>query len=357
MIGKIKFLNYKFLVLLISVVIFINSLIQKNFYIIFAYLISFITAIFFTNHGINFIKKFKLLQNIREEIPKTHLTKNKTPTMGGLFIVPLFLVITFFSDIQPITLKINFLITVLGFSLIGFIDDFLSIQNQRNLGLKSQDKLILQILIASFFIFFLSSNNLLNPNIYIFNNLIINIQEFIFPLSLLTIIGLSNSTNLTDGLDGLAGGCSAITLCGLGTEIILRGDKNLLIYSILSFCLSGICLGFLKFNKYPAKIFMGDTGSLSLGAIIGMICVITNSFFTTFIISGIFIFETLSVILQVTYFKITKKIFNKGKRLFLMTPIHHHFELKGINENKIVESFWIVNILLIIFSILLKKSF
>ena len=357
MIGKIKFLNYKFLVLLISIVIFINSLIQKNYYILFSFFISFITGNFFTKHGIYFIKKFRLLQNIKKESPSRHLTKDKTPTMGGLFIIPIFLLITFFSNIQPITLKINFLITVLGFSLIGFIDDFLSIQNQTNLGLKSQSKLILQILVTCSFIFFLRNDNLLNPNINIFNNISIDLKEFIFPLSLLTIIGLSNSTNLTDGLDGLTAGCSAITLCGLGTEILFRGDKNLIVYSILSFCLSGICLGFLNFNKYPAKIFMGDTGSLSIGAIIGIICVVTNSFFTTFIISGIFIVETLSVILQVTYFKITKKLFLKGKRLFLMSPIHHHFELKGINENKIVESFWIINIVLIIFSIVLKKSF
>ena len=122
-------------------------------------------------------------------------------------------------------------------------------------------------------------------------------------------------------------------------------------FSLLSFCMSGLCLGFLKHNKYPAKIFMGDTGSLTLGAIIGVICVTTNSFFTTFIISGIFVIESLSVILQVSYFKITKKFLKQGKKLFLMTPIHHHFELLGMKEEKIVEIFWLINIVLVIFSI------
>ena len=171
--------------------------------------------------------------------------------------------------------------------------------------------------------------------------------------SIITIISLSNSVNLTDGLDGLAAGCSSIVFCGLGTEILLNDNKTYLIFSLLSFCMSGLCLGFLKYNKYPAKIFMGDTGSLTIGAIIGIICVVTNSFFTTFIISGIFVIEALSVILQVSYFKITKKIFRQGKRLFLMTPIHHHFELQGIREEKIVEIFWLINIVLVIFSIVM----
>ena len=178
-------------------------------------------------------------------------------------------------------------------------------------------------------------------------------KNFVIPISIITIIALSNSVNLTDGLDGLAAGCSSIVFCGLGTEIILRNDENYLIFSLLSFCMAGLCLGFLRHNKYPAKIFMGDTGSLTIGAIIGVICVVTNSFCTTFIISGIFVIEALSVILQVSYFKITKKFFKKGKRLFLMTPIHHHFELQGLKEEKIVEIFWLINIVLVIFSIVM----
>ena len=160
--------------------------------------------------------------------------------------------------------------------------------------------------------------------------------------------------NLTDGLDGLASGCSSIVFYGLGTEIFITGQKELIIYGLICYAMSGLCMGFLKFNKYPAKVFMGDTGSLSIGATLGSIAILTNSFFTLFIISGIFIIEALSVIIQVSFFKITKKIFKNGKRVFLMTPIHHHFELKGIKEEKIVENFWKVNILLVVLGIVLK---
>ena len=168
------------------------------------------------------------------------------------------------------------------------------------------------------------------------------------------MVGLSNSVNLTDGLDGLAAGCSTIVFYGLGTEILLKGQEELIIFSILCYAMSGLCLGFLQFNYYPAKIFMGDTGSLSLGAVLGSISIFTNSFITLFIMSGIFIIEAISVIIQVGFFKITKKLFDNGKRIFLMAPLHHHFELLGIKERKIVESFWKINILLVIFGIVFK---
>ena len=127
-----------------------------------------------------------------------------------------------------------------------------------------------------------------------------------------------------------------------------------MIFGLICYAMSGLCMGFLKFNKYPAKIFMGDTGSLTIGASLGSIAILTNSFFTLFIISGIFIIEALSVIIQVSFFKITKKIFKKGEKFFLMTPIHHHFELIGMKEEKIVENFWKVNILLVVLGIVLK---
>ena len=152
----------------------------------------------------------------------------------------------------------------------------------------------------------------------------------------------------------MASGCSSIVFYGLGTEIFIKDQKELIIYGIIAYAMSGLCMGFLKFNKYPAKIFMGDTGSITIGATLGSIAIITNSFFTLFIISGVFIIEALSVIIQVGFFKITKKIFKNGKRIFLMAPIHHHFELNGIEEEKIVENFWKVNILLVILGIVLK---
>jgi len=177
---------------------------------------------------------------------------------------------------------------------------------------------------------------------------------FILPISFLVIVGMSNSVNLTDGLDGLAAGCSGIVFYGLGTEILMKQQQELFVFSILCFSMSGICLGFLKYNSYPAKIFMGDTGSLTIGAILGSISLLTNSVFTLFIFSGIFIIESLSVMIQVVFFKITKKLFHRGKRIFLMAPLHHHFELQGVKEQKIVESFWKINILLVILGIVLK---
>ena len=351
MTGKSNIFKYNFLIIIISFITLINSIYINNFYIFTFFIFSIISSTFTTKYGIKFIKKFNFLQTIRTEGPTSHLIKSKTPTMGGLFIIPIFFLILSGVNIFSFKIKLALLVTIFGFFLIGFIDDYLGIKNKTNFGLNSKEKIILQIIFSSFLIIFLFKNNLLNYELNLVNNLTIDLGNLIIPISILTIVALSNSVNLTDGLDGLAAGCSSIVFCGLGTEILLSNDKNFLMFSLLSFCMSGLCLGFLKHNKYPAKIFMGDTGSLTIGAIIGIICVITNSFFTTFIISGIFAIEALSVILQVSYFKITKKFFKKGKRLFLMTPIHHHFELLGIKEKKIVEIFWLINTLLAIFSI------
>ncbi len=351
MTGKSNIFKYNFLIIIISFITLINSIYINNFYIFIFFIFSIISSILTTKYGIKFIKKYNFLQTIRTEGPTSHLIKGKTPTMGGLFIIPIFFLILSGVSIFSLKIKLALLVTIFGFFFIGFIDDYLGIKNKTNFGLNSKEKIILQIIFSSFLIIFLFKNNLLNYELNLVNNLTIDLGNFIIPISILTIVALSNSVNLTDGLDGLAAGCSSIVFCGLGTEILLSNDKNFLMFSLLSFCMSGLCLGFLKHNKYPAKIFMGDTGSLTIGAIIGVICVITNSFFTTFIISGIFVIEALSVILQVSYFKITKKFFKGGKRLFLMTPIHHHFELLGIKEKKIVEIFWLINTLLAIFSI------
>ena len=350
MTGKSNILNYNLLLTIISFITLINSIYTDSYYIFILYFFSLTASNLSTKYGIKFIKKYNFLQTIRSEGPKSHFSKNKTPTMGGLFIIPIFFLIISGVNIS-LKFRLALLITIFGFFLIGFIDDYLGIKNKINLGLKIKEKLVLQTFFSSFFVIFLFNNNLIYKNINFFNGYTIDLKNLIIPISIITIIALSNSVNLTDGLDGLAAGCSSIVFCGLGTEILINNDKSFLMFSLLSFCMSGLCLGFLKHNKYPAKIFMGDTGSLTIGAIIGVICVATNSFFTTFIISGIFVLETLSVIFQVSYFKITKKLFKKGRRLFLMTPIHHHFELRGVKEEKIVEIFWLITILLVIFSI------
>ena len=356
MIGKIRNQSFKLLVFFISTTILIGSLYISNYSIFIIFCLSLLASIYSTKFGIYLITKLNLFQNIQKEILPKHSGKNSIPTMGGTLIIPLFLLIVLLIDFPSLLLKLILFFSVLGYFLIGLIDDLLSFQKKSNQGLSALQKFIPQSLIATLFIFSLKNNDILNFNLKTLNDTFFE-QSILLTIIFLLIVGLSNAVNLTDGLDGLAAGCSALTFCGLGTELLLRNDENLMVYIMISFSMCGLCLGFLKYNKFPAKIFLGDTGSLSLGAIIGLISVLTNSFYTTLVMCGIFIIETLSVICQVSYFKITKRFFLQGKRLFLMSPLHHHYELKGIKEKKIVDIFWIVNTMLVILVIVLKMHF
>ena len=355
MIGKIKTLNFKSLLILNTLALIVTSYLFKNFIYIGVYILFFFISLLATKNGLKGIKKLNLLQNIRAEGPTIHLKKSDTPTMGGIFMIIPFLIFLLILNINLDSLKLFLLlITIFGFFITGFLDDYLSIKNKENTGLKTKEKLILQSIISIIFILLAYEKGLINPLIQVSDSWEINLDIFILPISFLVLVGMSNSVNLTDGLDGLAAGCSGIVFYGLGTEILMKGQQELLVFSLLCYSMSGICLGFLKYNGYPAKIFMGDTGSLSIGAILGTIALLTNSIFTLSIFSGIFIIESLSVMLQVGFFKITKKLFHHGKRIFLMAPLHHHFELKGVQEQKIVENFWKINILLVILGIVLK---
>ena len=356
MIGKIKLSSFKSLLLVSLIVLIISTIHFQNIYISIFYFASLALSFFSIKYGIKVIKSKNLFQNIRVEGPKSHLNKSNTPTMGGIIIIPVFLLILSLTNFPGPELKLLLFFTIVGFFIIGLYDDFLSIKNKINQGLNVKQKLFLQIVLAIIFTIFAWKNNYINSIITIPFNYEIDIKGYIFPLSIFTIVALSNSVNLTDGLDGLAAGCSSIVFCGLGIEILLKNDPNFIIFSLLSFSMTGICLGFLAFNKFPAKIFMGDTGSLCIGSIIGIICVLTNSYLTTLIFSGVFIIETLSVIIQVSYFKITKLLYQEGKRLFLMSPLHHHFELRGNHETIIVENFWKTNILLVFLGIVFKIS-
>jgi len=355
MIGKIKKFNFKSLFILNTFALAVTSYFFKNFIFLGVYTLFFFISSFTTKSGIRIIKELNLLQNIRDDGPAYHFKKNNTPTMGGIFIIIPFLIFLLIINLNIDSPKLFLLLlSIFSFFIIGFLDDYLSIKKKENTGLKSREKFILQSIVSIIFIFFAYEKDLLNPLITISDSLEIDTHIFIFPISFLVLVGLSNSVNLSDGLDGLAAGCSAIVFYGLGTEILIKEQQELIVFSILCYSMSGICLGFLKYNSYPAKIFMGDTGSLTIGAILGSISLLTNSVFTLSIFSGIFIIECLSVIIQVGFFKITKILFHNGKRVFLMAPIHHHFELKGVKENKIVENFWKINILLVILGIVLK---
>ena len=357
MIGKIKAFNFNHLLFLVSFCLFITSYIFSNYLLILTFVIFFFISLLTTKYGLKIIKQLNLLQNIRIEGPSNHISKKNTPTLGGIFIIVPFLILILLISIKLTSIKLFLLfLTISCYFLVGFTDDYLSIKNKKNTGLKSNQKFLLQTFFALFFIFIALKKNYISHEILINNNWMIDSNVLIITFCFFTLVGLSNAVNLTDGLDGLASGCSSIVFYGLGTEILLQGDQELIIFSVICYSMAGLCLGFLKFNKYPAKIFMGDTGSLSIGASLGCISILTNSFFTLFIFSGIFIIEALSVIIQVSFFKITKRFLNNGKRLFLMTPIHHHFELKGIKEENIVENFWKINILLVFLGIVLKTN-
>ena len=355
MIGKIKKFNFKSLLVLNTFVLIITSYFFNNFFLIGVFTLFFFISSFTTKNGLEIIRKLNFFQNIRIEGPANHFIKNGTPTMGGVFMIIPFLIFLLIITINLGSLKLFLLfLTIFGFFITGFLDDYLSIKNKENTGLKTKDKFTLQSIISIIFILLAYEKNFINPILMISDSWEINMNIFILPISFLVVVGISNSVNLTDGLDGLAAGCSGIIFYGLGTEILMKEQQELFVFSILCYSMSGICLGFLKYNSYPAKIFMGDTGSLSIGAIMGSIALLTNSVFTLSIFSGIFIIESLSVMIQVGFFKITKKLFHRGKRIFLMAPLHHHFELKGVKEKKIVENFWKINILLIILGIVLK---
>ncbi|WHI61127.1 phospho-N-acetylmuramoyl-pentapeptide-transferase [Mammaliicoccus lentus] len=287
------------------------------------------------------LKKLKFGQSIREEGPQSHMKKTGTPTMGGLTFLLSTIVVTvialFFAEqIGPLILL---LFVTIGFGLIGFIDDYIIVVKKNNQGLTSKQKFLAQIAIAV--IFYIVSVAL--PNYQFESAINIPFTDWSLPLSVFYIVfiifwqvGFSNAVNLTDGLDGLSTGLSVIAFA---------------FYAILSFVLDKpeiglFCLvmlasliGFLIYNKYPAKVFMGDTGSLALGGIFATISIMLNQEITLLLIGFVFVIETLSVMLQVTSYKLT------GKRIFKMSPLHHHFELVGWSEWKVVLVFWATGII------------
>ena len=299
--------------------------------------------------GITKLKKTQIKQIIREEGPKNHFLKEGTPTMGGIFFIPTGIIISnilfFNKGDYKIILTLSFLI--IFFMFIGLIDDYLSLKKQLNTGLKSNQKIILQFFISLIFIIICASNNLL-PNTIEIANKSINIGNLIYPLGIFVLLAESNSTNLTDGLDGLLSGCSILIFTGLAITILIENQNDNSTLAPLCIVMAGACMGFLIFNKNPAKLFMGDSGSLAIGASLGGIALISNTLWSLLIMGGILAAESISVIIQVSIFKISKKLRGEGLKIFLMTPLHHHFELKGNNEIVIVGSFWLFTLLLVI---------
>ena len=301
-------------------------------------------------------KNQKRGRSVREDVPKSHLfQKRGTPTMGGLLILISFLLSTIlWTDIKNLYIWIVLLIT-LGFGAIGFIDDYHKVTSKNGKGLKVGTKLIFQFLITAITLFLLynfTDHQLINQlAIPFLKDFLLDLGVFFPFFAFLVIIGTSNGVNLTDGLDGLAIVPVILTAVCLALIAYLVGNKIFSEYlnlffipgvgelAVLSSSLIGAGLGFLWFNAHPAKIFMGDTGSLSIGAAIGSISIIIKHELVLFIIGFLFVLETSSVIIQVLHFKLFKK------RFFLMSPLHHHFEKKGWHENTIVIRFWILAVI------------
>lgn len=282
--------------------------------------------------AIPLLKKLKARQSIREEGPKSHRIKNGTPTMGGLFmLLAAVLVVVFNKMIDPAVLWLLFL--TLGHGFLGCLDDFIKAEKKRNLGLTAKQKMLGQIILAVLFCWGVVDTLHLPYSIAIpFTQIDISIGLLYYPFVVLVIVGASNAVNLTDGLDGLASGCCVIAFSAYAVYCYMTGFNDLGYFIII---LAGACIGFLFFNYHPAKIFMGDTGSLALGGAIAGISVMTRTELLLIFLGMIFVLEALSVIIQVASFQLT------GKRVFKMSPLHHHFELSGWSEVHVVWAFWI----------------
>lgn len=283
------------------------------------------------------LTKFKFGQTVRDDGPQTHLQKNGTPTMGGVIMI-IAILITGLTRAKIDKDLLVGLICITGFGLVGFLDDFIKIKMKRSLGLKAYQKIILQFALALFVSYYQysaspSATQMMVP----FTDIVINLGPLYVPIMMFVIIGTVNAVNLTDGLDGLASGVTLIVSIFFMMLAISVGNSDV---GILAAATGGACLGFLGFNSYPAKVFMGDTGSMALGGAVVAFAVLTNSVLLIPIVGGIYFAEAISVIIQVASFKLT------GKRVFKMAPIHHHFEQCGWPETKVVFTFWIVTIVL-----------
>jgi len=310
--------------------------------VIMSIAISFLITVLISPIFIPFLRKLKFGQSVREEGPQSHLAKSGTPTMGGIMIIFSVAITSIVMALQFMEVNVTYeywllLFVLLGYGLLGFIDDFIIVAMKRNLGLTSKQKLFGQILIAVVFYITLLMNNF--PTYISVPGTSIQWElGWLYPILIVfMLVGSSNAVNLTDGLDGLLAGTASVAF---GAFALLASYFYPEFEFVTMFALTvfGALLGFLVFNAHPAKVFMGDTGSLSLGATIAAIAILTKMEIILVIIGGVFVIETLSVIIQVISFKTT------GKRVFKMSPLHHHFELLGWSEWRVVTTFWALGI-------------
>ncbi len=304
--------------------------------IISAALLTFLATAIVCPFFINRMKQLQYGQQIRDDGPARHSLKAGTPTMGGMvMLLAAAAVSIIFAGKSPVLYLL--LMVTLGCGLIGFLDDYLKLFFNRSLGLKARSKLAGLIALSLIYILFSGYMGLYSTKLVLpFFNLVFDLG-IVYPLFVFIIIfGFSNSVNLTDGVDGLAAGTAAIALIAFLIIAITTGFPETAIFCA---ALTGACLGFLIYNRHPARLFMGDVGSLALGGALAALSLVTKAELFLVIIGGIFVLEAFSVIAQVTSFQLT------GRRIFLMSPLHHHFELKGWSEWRVVRVFWGVALL------------
>ena len=282
------------------------------------------------------LRRLKLGQSIRQEGPERHYAKSGTPTMGGVIILTAVTIVTlYFAGGSPEIWLCLFI--TLGHGLIGFLDDFIKVALKRSLGLRAREKLIGQILMSVALAFCVSEFLGLGTDVWVPFAGTYELGYFYYVLIFFVVVGATNAVNLTDGLDGLAAGTTTVAaLAYMAISLMVQKEP----LAIFSAALAGACIGFLKYNAYPAKVFMGDTGSLALGGALATVAILTKTELLLVVIGGVFVAEALSVIIQVISFKTT------GRRVFRMSPVHHHFELSGWAETKVVKTFWLAGILL-----------
>ncbi|MGK7930346.1 MAG: phospho-N-acetylmuramoyl-pentapeptide-transferase [Microcystaceae cyanobacterium] len=296
---------------------------------------------------IPWLQRVKAGQVIQEDGPQTHLKKAGTPTMGGIFFIPVAVIIAVILAKGNLNVMAISLVT-LAYMGIGLYDDWQILQKKSNKGISPRMKLILQILIAVGFcswVFWSQPDSLTTVALPL--GILIPLGFFYWILSGFVLVAESNATNLTDGVDGLAGGTCALAFLGMAALVA----PSLPALSLFCLCISGGCLGFIVHNRNPAKVFMGDTGSLALGGALGAVGVISGQLWGLLLVSGLFFIESLSVIAQVTYYKATKDENGKGKRLLKMAPLHHHLELSGWTETQIVGAFYLINSILAVVAV------
>jgi phospho-N-acetylmuramoyl-pentapeptide-transferase len=309
------------------------------------------------------LRRLKFGQSIREEGPQAHLKKAGTPTMGGIIIltavvlsaIPFNSFVIINKDNQVINANLFFLVfATLGYGILGFLDDYIKVVMKRSLGLTPNQKLFGQLFIGLVLFWVLLQVRVDHAGKYIFDvkvpgtDIHIQLTMLYLPLLLLMMIGASNAVNLTDGLDGLLAGTAA---CAYGAYAVIGMMQSNYEVAIFSTAVVGALLGFLVFNAHPAKVFMGDTGSLALGGGIAALAVVTKTELLLPIIGGVFVIEALSVMIQVTSFKL------RGKRVFRMSPLHHHFELLGWSEWRVVTTFWVIGFVLAVAGVGLEVLF